>query len=68
MKDVDEDDALYLFLYVNGMLIASKSADAVIELKSTLLAKFEIKDLGLARKILHLKICKDRSKGILHLS
>ena len=34
MKDVDEDDALYLHLYVDDMLIASKSVEAVNGLKS----------------------------------
>ena len=52
VKDVDEDDALYLLLYVDDMFIVSRSTDAVNELKSALSSEFEMKDLDPVRKIL----------------
>ena len=68
VKDVDEEDALYLLLYVDDMLIASRSMDAVKRLKRALSSEFEMKDLGPAEKILGMEICRDRCKGVLHLS
>ena len=68
MKDVDEEDALYLLLYVDDMLIASRSMDVVKRLKRILSSKFEMKDLGPAENILRMEICRDRCKGVLHLS
>ena len=68
MKDVDEENALYLLLYVDDMLIGSKSINAVNELKSALSAEVEMKDLDPSKKILGMEICRDRSKGVLHLS
>ena len=68
IKDVDEEDALYLLLYVDDILIASKSIDAVKRMKRTLSSKFEMKDLDPAEKILRMEICRDRCKGVLHLS
>jgi len=68
VKDVDTMDALYLLLYVDDMLIASRSMIAVKGLKRALSQEFEMKDLGSAFKILGMEICMDRCKGILHLS
>ena len=68
VKDVDEDDTLYLLLYVDDMLIASESVKAVKGLKKALLKEFEMKNLGLAKKILGMEICRDKNKGLLHLS
>ena len=61
-------DALYLLLYVDDMLIASRSMKAVNGLKRALSQEFVMKDLGSAQKILGMEICRDRCKGILHLS
>jgi len=68
VRDVDIDNALYLLLYVDDMLIASRSMSDVIQLKKALSIEFEMKDLDPAQKILGMEICKDRCKGILHLS
>ena len=68
IKDVDEEDALYLLLYVDDMLIASRSMDAVKRLKRKLSSEFKMKDLDPAEKILRMEICRDRCKGVLHLS
>ena len=45
MKDMDKDDVLYLLLCIDNMLIASRSAEAVDELKGALSEEFEMKDL-----------------------
>ena len=66
VKNVDTDNALYLLLYVNDMLIASISMKAVKGLKRALLDKLEMKDMGPVPKILGMEICKNRSKKKLH--
>ena len=68
IKDIDKEDALYLLLYVDDMLIASRSMDAMKRLKIALSSEFEMKDLGPAEKILGMEIYKDRCEGVLHLS
>ena len=68
VKDVDTDNALYLLLYVDDMLIASRSMKAVKGLKRALSDEFEMKDMGPALKILEMKICRNRSKKKLYLS
>ena len=68
VKDVDTDNALYLLLYVDDMLIVSRSMKVVKGLKRTLSDKFEMKDMGPALKFLGIEICRNRSKKKLHLS
>ena len=69
IRDVDDDDdALYLLLYVDDMLIASRSMTTVNKLKVALSSEFEMKDLGPAKKILGMEICRNRPKGSLQLS
>jgi len=43
-------------LYVDNMLIASKSRAAIEKLKKDLSSEFEMKDLGEAKKVLGMKI------------
>ena len=59
---------VYLLLYVDDMLIASKDKAEIDRLKSKLKAEFEMKDLGEARKILGMEIHRDRKLGLLRLS
>ena len=54
---------IYLVLYVDDMLIASKSRSAIDTLKKDLSSKFEMKDLGEAKKVLGMNIVRDR-RGI----
>ena len=54
---------IYLFLYVDDMLIASKNRSSIDKLKVLLSCEFEMKDLGEARRILGMKIERDRVKG-----
>ncbi|KAH9771354.1 Integrase catalytic domain-containing protein [Citrus sinensis] len=59
---------IYLLLYVDDMLIASKSKDEIEKLKTQLNQEFEMKDLGEAKKILGMEICRDRARGKVSLS
>lgn len=43
---------MYLLIYVDDMLIVSKNMSEIIRLKTQLSGEFEMKDLGVAKKIL----------------
>uniref|UniRef100_A0A803M5H2 Reverse transcriptase Ty1/copia-type domain-containing protein n=1 Tax=Chenopodium quinoa TaxID=63459 RepID=A0A803M5H2_CHEQI len=62
------DDYIYLLLYVDDMLIASKSKVKIDRLKTQLGEEFETKDLGAANKILGMEIRRERSNRKLFLS
>lgn len=49
-----------MLLYIDNMLIAAKSMDQIVTPKKQLSSEFEMKDLGAAKKILGMKIIKDR--------
>jgi len=55
------DIPVYLLLYVDDILLISKSKSKISELKSMLNIKFDMKDLGNAKKILGMKIERDRN-------
>ena len=59
---------VYLLLYVNDMLIASKDKMEVDRIKQQLRDEFEMKDLRLAKGILGMEIMRDKKNGILYLS
>jgi transposase InsO family protein len=59
---------IYLVLYVDDMLIASRDKSDIQKLKDRLSAEFEMKDLGAARKILGMEIYRDRNQKKLFLS
>jgi len=54
------EEYIYLLLYVNDMLIASKSRSVINKLKKNLSSEFEMKDLGKGNKVLGMKIERDR--------
>jgi len=58
----------YLLLYVNDILIAARNKTHVQKFKAQLKKKFEMKDLGKAKKILGMEITRDRGSGRLSLS
>ncbi|KAH9680676.1 hypothetical protein KPL71_026642 [Citrus sinensis] len=62
-RKLQEGSFIYLLLYVDDMLIASKSKDEIEKLKTQLDQEFEMKDLGEAKKILNMEICRDRARG-----
>ncbi|KAJ4744606.1 Gag-Pol polyprotein [Rhynchospora pubera] len=57
-----------LLLYVDDMLIASNDHDEIESLKLDMSKRFATKDLGEARKILGMRIHRDRERGKLWLS
>ncbi|CAM8993660.1 unnamed protein product [Rhodiola kirilowii] len=61
------DCPVYMLLYVDDILLISKSVDKVNVLKSQLSSEFDMKDLGKAKKILGMVIDRDRSKCFLKL-
>lgn len=67
-KRPENGKPIYLLLYVDDMLIASQSKSEVEQLKSDLKIRFEMKDLGSARRILGMDIARNRSKGSLWLT
>ncbi|KAG8486257.1 hypothetical protein CXB51_019640 [Gossypium anomalum] len=60
-QKLQEGIFVYLLLYVDDMLIASKSKVEIERLKTQLNFEFEMKDLGEAKKILGMEICRDRA-------
>ena len=59
---------IYLLLYVDDILIAAKSRIDITTLKKLLSSEFDMKNLGAAKKILGMKITRDRNSGLLFLS
>nr|GEZ32578.1 retrovirus-related Pol polyprotein from transposon TNT 1-94 [Tanacetum cinerariifolium] len=59
---------IYLLLYVDDILIACKSKAGIGSTKSLLKKKFDIKELGEAKKILGMEIVRDRSHKIPRVS
>ncbi|KAH9743388.1 hypothetical protein KPL70_003281 [Citrus sinensis] len=59
---------VYLLLYVNDMLLASKDRSEIKKLKDLLNVKFEMKDLGCAKRILGMDIIRNRTAGTLFVS
>ena len=59
---------IYLLLYVDDMLIASKDKIEIGCIKQQLRGEFEIKSLGLAKRILRMEIKRDKKNSILFLS
>ena len=68
MRNVNTEQAVYLLLYVDDMLIASGDKQEIRSVKESLSKEFEMKDLGKASRILGMDIIRDRKKGILKLS
>ena len=67
-KQYGDGSFIYLLLYVDDMLIASKDKNLISMLKSQLSKEFEMKDLGAAKRILGMEIHRDRKGEKLYLS
>ena len=67
-KRLDDSSYIILCLYVNDMLVAGSNIDHIKGLKAQLAHAFSMKDLGAAKKILGMKICRDRKNKKLTLS
>ncbi|KAG7636059.1 Transposon En/Spm-like [Arabidopsis thaliana x Arabidopsis arenosa] len=68
VKTVNNEELVYLLLYVDDMLIAAKNMSEVNKVKKRLSSEFEMKDMGAASKILGIEIKRDRVNGVLCLS
>lgn len=66
--DSSNGSFIYLILYVDYMLIASKGIFLINNLKSQLSNEFEMKNLGATKKILGMEIHRERQAGKLYLS
>ena len=67
-KKLDSNDYIYLLLYVDDMLIASKNRADIEELKYKLKSKFDMKDLGPARRILGMEITRNQDTGTMAIT
>jgi len=54
---------IFIYCYVDDMLIASKSRSAIDKLKKNLSFEFEMKDHGEAKKVLGMEIERDYKSG-----
>ena len=68
IKEVTNDTYIYMMLYVDDMLVASRDAAEIRKVKQLLSSRFEMKYLGSAWRILGMDIERDRERGILTLS
>ena len=67
-RKLHDGSFIYLLLYVDDMLIASRNQGEICSLKAQLSKEFEMKDLGEAKKILGMEIVRDRQRGTLCLT
>ena len=67
-RKLHDGSFVYLLLCVYDMLIAAKNMSEVDKLKAQLEQEFEMKDLEAAKKILGIKIHRNRKEGKLFLS
>ena len=56
------DYVIYLFLYVDDMLLIGNNKEIIQDLKTQFSSKFDMKDLGVANYILGMEIKRDRTK------
>jgi ATP-binding cassette subfamily B (MDR/TAP) protein 1 len=62
------DDYIILLLYIDDILIVGKNVSRIARLKKELSKSFAMKDLGLAKCILSMRIERDRKFNKLYLS
>ena len=67
-KRLDNGRYIILLLYVDGMLVVGSNMQDTNDLKIKLAKSFAMKDLGAAKKILGMRITRDRKNHKLTLS
>ena len=67
-RKLQDGSFIYLLLYVDDMLIASRNKGEICRLKAQLSKEFEMKNMGEAKKILDMEIARDRQRGTLFLT
>lgn len=68
VKKYENGESIILLLYVDDMLIVGKDKTKIAALKKALSKSFAMKDLGAVKKILGMKIIRDRPKRMLWMS
>ena len=68
MRKLTDGSYVYLLLYIDDILLASKRITEITHLKTQLQSEFKMKDFGCAKKILGMELYRDRSTGILTIS
>ncbi|CAL9012844.1 unnamed protein product [Prunus brigantina] len=66
--EVDKSRFIFLFLYVDDILLASSDFQLLLETKTMLSNSFDMKDLGEAHYVLGIEIMRNRSRKLLGLS
>ena len=61
------DELTILSLYVDDILLARNNPNMMSKTKSFLSSSFEMKDMGLAKYVLGIKITRDRNTKLLYL-
>lgn len=61
LRSLDDDSFIFMLFYVDDMLIVASHLHDVNELKIILRKDSDMKDLGVAKKILYMKIQKKMS-------
>jgi hypothetical protein len=56
LKQFPNESFVHLLLYVDDMLVTFHDKSLIVELKAQLSHEFDMKDLGLAKKILGIEI------------
>jgi hypothetical protein len=67
-KKLENGMFIILVLYVDDMLVESKSMVEISRLKAQLAKAFDMKDLGTTKQILGMEIHRDKKNGNLWLS
>ncbi|WVZ01079.1 hypothetical protein V8G54_027148 [Vigna mungo] len=68
VKHYENGESVILLLYVDDMLIVGKEKIKIAALEKALSKSFAMKDLGAVKKILGMKISRDRSRRMLWVS
>lgn len=67
-KKTQDNEYIYLLLYMDDMLLVSRKIEDINEVKKMLKKQFDMKDLGPAKRILGIDIERDKAGGVLKLS
>jgi hypothetical protein len=65
---LDNGIFIILVLYVEDMLVASKSMEEINKLKDHMARTFDMKDIGAAKQILGMEIHRNKKNGKIWLS
>ncbi|OWZ02918.1 LOW QUALITY PROTEIN: Gag-pol Polyprotein [Phytophthora megakarya] len=67
VRSFNNDDFIYIALYVDDMLIATPTKQLAEDVISSFEEEFRQKRLGAARLVVGMEICRDRSRKIMHI-